>query len=196
MKKLLCPACGAEITLEQLEQTGDLLALHRAVGAFGEDWGLVREYIELFRVKQPLKVAKILRLAREVWQTWHTGHFEYGGQHYRVGQAEFRETLRGVCNRGLKTLTNHNYLKSALTSAAQQTSQRRERELREKEAGLRADGPEGEVLDTLAPPADPKWREEASRLSKAVRRAKTPEERAQAQAALEDFLRQDAEVSE
>lgn len=176
MNKLLCPACGAEVSLEQLEQAADMQALHRAAAAYGDDWSLVREYVELFRGKQPLKVMKILRLSREVWEMWKAGKFCIGGCWYEVGREEFREALRTTCNQVGQGLTNHNYLKKVLVAAAEKTSQRRERELREKEEQLQSGHWERESL----PPDDPEWRKKLAELGRALRRAKTPEDKAAA----------------
>lgn len=184
--KLYCPACGAEFTLEQLSQTADVLALQRAQAAFGDDWALIREYLNLFQGKRSLKITKLLRLAREVWQMWENGRFCVGGVWYVVGREEFREALRSTCNQVSPGLTNHNYLKKVLVGAAEKTSQRQERELREKEAGLRTG------LRTTGrmpvPPDDPGWRAKGVELGQALRRAKTPAARLAAKAALEQHL--------
>jgi hypothetical protein len=194
MNKFPCPACGAEISLAQVEQAGDLLALARAQAAFGEDWALVREYLGLFGSKREMKVAKLLRLAREVWQIWDTGKFCVGGAWYLIGREEFREALRATCNQAHPTLTNHNYLKKVLIAAARQTSQRRERELKSREQGLgvreresppspQPSPPGGEGEDTV------EWRQ---RYLELLKRSKdmnlTPAERAAAEAALKAHL--------
>ena len=182
--KLLCPACGTEITLEQLGQAGDLLALHRAAGAFGADWGLVREYLDLFKGQRALKIAKLVRLAREVWEMWHTGRFAVGGAWYRIGREEFREALRATCNQVSAGLTNHNYLKKVLIAAAEKTSRREERELREREEGLRTTG---EGACPTVPPDDPEWTAEFIRLNQRLRQARTPAAKAAAKAELAAF---------
>jgi hypothetical protein len=180
-QKLKCPACGTEVTLEQLIQTADLERLGQAQAAFGENWDLVREYLDCFRPPsgKPLQVKKLLRLAREVWEMWRPGRFEYGRQEYGVGREEFREALRATCNQVERGLTNHNYLKKVLLAAAEKTSQRLERELREREESLRGAGckpvPPEEGLPTA-----PAWWARLTELGRAVRLAKTPEEKAEA----------------
>lgn len=198
--KLKCPACGAEATLEQMTQAADLLALAKAQAAFGDDWPLVAEYLDGFRradvssatdarPTRPLMVKKLLRLAREVWAMWQPWRFTYGRQEFSVGRAEFREALAGVANRDLRGLTSHNYLKKALMAAAEKTSQRRERELREKEEQLRrrTTGETPVPLDAR-PTAAPEWLAQAKYLGQAVRRAKTPEARAEAQTRYREYL--------
>jgi hypothetical protein len=139
-----------------------------------------------------MKVAKRLRLARELWEMWTDGKFAIGGAWYRIGREEFREALRATCNQVSPGLTNHNYLKKVLVAAAEKTSRREERELREKEEGLRAGGlrSTGGTPVPLTPvlPDDPAWRAEFLRLNRAVGRARTPEAKAAAQAALEGFM--------
>lgn len=185
---LVCPACGAEISLEQFEQAADILALHRLAAAFGDDWGLVREYVELFRGKQALKVVKILRLAREIWEIWSRGRFLSNRQEYEVGREEFKEALRITCNQVSPPLSNHNYLKKVLVKAAEKTSKRQERELRDREehlrSGLRTAG------ETPVPPDDPEWRAKLAELGKAVRRAKTPEAKAEASRLYAEHLKE------
>ena len=173
------------------------MALQKAIEAFGEDWGLVREYLELFRGKLPLKVPKLLRLAREVYQMW-LGKFCIGGSWYLIGREEFKEALRATCNQASPGLTNHNYLKKVLLGAARKTSQRREREFKSREQGLGVRGQGGRSgvsPDTLALPElqdlpeDPEWREKLEKLSRAVRKpGLTPEARAKAREALEAHL--------
>lgn len=184
--KLICPACGAEVTLEQLSQAADVLALHRAAAAFGDDWPLVREYLDLFKGKRALKIPKMVRLAREVWKMWQAGGFEFGRAHYRVGREEFREALRATCNQASPGLTNHHYLLKVLVGAAEKTSQRRERELREKESGLRTTG-RMPVLPATAED-DSEWTTEFIRLNQVLRQARGPEAKAAAKAALEAHL--------
>ena len=185
--KLRCPACGAEIGLGEAGRAAELQALDKAAAAFGKDWGLVTEYLDCFQGKREMKLAKRLRLAREVWAMWSAGRFACGGREYRIGREEFREALRATCNQVSAGLTNHNYLKKVLVAAAEKTGRREERELREKEEGLRMAGgdarPTGDDL-----PDDPAWREKFLRLNRAVGRARTPEARAAAQAALAAFM--------
>jgi hypothetical protein len=152
----------------------------------------VTEYLDCFQGKKEMKIAKRLRLARELWEMWKDGKFAIGGAWSRIGREEFREALRATCNQVSPGLTNHNYLKKVLVAAAEKTSRREERELREKEEGLRAGGlrSTGETPVPLTPvlPDDPAWRAEFLRLNRAVGRARTPEARAAAQAALEGFM--------
>jgi len=189
--KLRCPACGAEYSLNEATQAADLLALDKAAAAFGDDWPLVAEYLACFQGKLVLKAAKQLRLAREVYQMWKTGNFSLGGVWYRIGREEFREALRTTCNQVASGLTNHNYLKKVLVAAASMTSQREERELREKEAGLRMAG--RDACPTVPPgegEQDPAYRAEILRLGRALRQAKTPEAREEAKAAFEAFMKE------
>ena len=181
--KLICPACGAEVTLEQLSQAADVLALHRAAAAFGDDWWLVREYLDLFKGRRALKITKLVRLAREVWKMWAAGGFEFGRAYYRVGREEFRAALKATCNQASPGLTNHHYLLKVLVGAAEKTSQRRERELREKEEGSRSTG-----WKPVLPEDDEMWTAEFLSLSRAVRQARGPEAKVAAKAALEAHL--------
>ncbi len=188
-RKLKCPACGTEISLEQLEQTADLEALRKAEESYGVDWTMIREYLDCFRPAsgKALTVKKQLRLAREVYEMWSSGRFSSNRQEYEVERQEFREALRITCNQVSPPLTNHNYLKKVLLKAAEKTSQRRERELREREerlqAGLR---PGGEMSDAAS--LTDAERAEMHRLGWAVRHAKTPEEKAEASRRYKEFL--------
>jgi hypothetical protein len=177
--KLRCPACGAEITLSEAGQAAALQALDKAAAAFGADWPLVQEYLDCFQGKKEMKVAKRLRLARELWEMWKEGRFAIGGAWYRIGREEFREALKATCNQVSPGLTNHNYLKKVIMAAAEKTSRREERELREKEEGLRTAGgdarptvPEGEEM-----PDDPAARAEFLRQIRMAAREKTREHR-------------------
>lgn len=189
--KLRCPACGAEFRLDEGTQAADLLALDQAAAAFGTDWDLFKEYLDCFQGQRKMKAGKRLRLARELWAMWEAGNFSIGGAWYRIGRPEFREALRATCNQVSATgLTNHNYLKKVLVAAAEKTSRREERELREKEEGLRMAGGDARPTVPLGEKGkDPAWRAELTRLGQAVRRAKTPEARAEAKAACETFLK-------
>ena len=139
MVKLTCPVCGAEIGLDQAGQAAELMALGRAAAAYGEDWDLVSEYLDLFRARPggPLLLKKRLRLAREVWELWG-GSLEFDGRSYRISREEVREGLRQVCNRAPQALTNHNYLKKILVGLAQGESRKAERERRGREESLLA----------------------------------------------------------
>ena len=136
--KLTCPSCGAELTLDQATKAGELVALSKAMGAFGEDWPLVKEYLECFRRKQEgtLLVTKRLRLGREVYEIWKNGQFKFEKESYRVSREGLKDALRQMANRELTGLMNHNYLKKILAGTARTESQERERELREREARL------------------------------------------------------------
>jgi hypothetical protein len=191
--KLRCPACGAEITLDQAGQAAELQALDKAAAAFGDDWPLVQEYLDCFSKEHrqdacatKMKVAKRLRLARELWEMWQAGRFAIGGIWYRIGREEFREALRTTCNQVLRGLTNHNYLKKVLVAAAEKTSQREERELREKEAGLRSAG--RDARPTAPEDEDPAYRAEILRLGRGIRQARTPEAKEVARAAMAAFM--------
>jgi len=188
--KLRCSVCGAEMDLDRATQASELLALDGLARRYGEDWPLVSEYLELFRRRPdgPLNVKVRLRLCYDLLAMWSGGKFEFNRQWYTVGREEFRKALSQVCSRGLKALTNHNYLKTVLTSAAQETSKRREREMKEREAGLRADREEESSTGLKPVPLDPEWREITKRLSRAVRQAKTPTAREAAEAALKAHL--------
>lgn len=195
-QKLKCPHCAGEVTLEQLIQTADLEALGKAQAAFGEDWELIREYLDCFRSAggdarptKALAVKKLLRLTREVYEMWRPGRFEFNRQEYKVGREEFREALRLTCNQVSKGVTNHNYLKKVLLAAAEKTSQRQEREFREREEqrreGLRTAG--GDACPTKA--MTPERLAELKGLGRAVRRAKTPEAKAEASKRYEEHLK-------
>jgi hypothetical protein len=187
--KLRCPACGAEIKLREAGQAAELQALDGASVAFGADWELVKEYLDCFQGKREMKVAKRLRLARELWEMWKDGKFAVGGVWYRIGREEFREALRATCNQVSPGLTNHNYLKKVLVAAAEKASRREERELREREEGLRTTGWKPVLPEEDGDmPDDPAWRAEFLRLNRAVGRARTPEAREAAKAALEAFM--------
>jgi hypothetical protein len=186
--KLRCPACGAEITLREAGQAAELQALDKAAAAFGADWPLVMEYLDCFQGKREMKVPKRLRLARELWEMWKDGRFCIGGVWYRIGREEFREALRTTCNQVAAGLTNHNYLKKVLVAAAEKTGRREERELREKEAGLRMAG--RDACPTAPQEADPAYRAEIVRLGQALRQARTPAAKAAARAAMTAFMQE------
>ena len=201
--RLRCPACGAEYRLDEATRATDLLALDRAAAAFGADWPLVKEYLDCFRSAggdaclTKVRAAKRLRLAREIWKMWEAGNFSIGGVWYRIGRPEFREALRATCNQVSPGLTNHNYLKKVLVAAASMTSQREERELREREEGLRAtEGSRTTGCKPVQPgggePEDPGYRAELARLGRAVRQAKGPEGREAAKAAMNVFIKERA----
>jgi hypothetical protein len=187
--KLRCPNCGAEVKLNEASQAAELQALDGASVAFGADWELVKEYLDLFQGKREMKVVKRLRLARELWAMWKDGKFAVGGVWYRIGREEFREALTATSNQVAAGLTNHNYLKKVLVAAAEKTSRREERELREREEGLRTTGwkpvlpEEGEDM-----PDDPAWRAEFLRLNRAVGRARTQDSLYAAKAAMAAFM--------
>jgi len=189
--KLRCPACGADISLAEATQAADLQELDKVAAAFGGDWPLVKEYLACFKGKRELKADKLLRLAKEVQEIWHTGRFSSGGAWYEVGRDEFREALKATCNQVTPPLSNHNYLKRVLMAAAEKTSQRRERELRDREDRLMAGGdarPTGPApLDDRSD--DPKWRAQLMELGHAVRRAKTPEAKAEASRRYQEHLK-------
>lgn len=184
--KLRCPACGAEIKLSEASQAAELQALDKAAAAYGADWPLFNEYIDRFQGKREMKAAKRLRLARELWEMWKAGRFSIGGVWYRIGREEFREALRTTCNQVAAGLTNHNYLKKVLIAAAEKTSRREERELRERENRLRMAG--GDARPTGPQEADPAYRAEIVRLGQALRQARTPEAKAAARATMEAFM--------
>ena len=182
--KLRCPACGAEYKLSEASQAAELQALDKAAAAYGADWPLFNEYIDRFQGQREMKAAKRLRLARELWEMWKAGRFAVGGVWYRIGREEFREALRTTCNQVAAGLTNHNYLKKVLIAAAEKTSRREERELREREEGLRTTG---EGACPTVPPDDPEWTAEFIRLNQRLRQARTPAAKAAAKAELAAF---------
>lgn len=184
--KLRCPACGTDIGLGEATQAADLRELDLVATAFGGDWPLVKEYLACFRGKRELPVNKLLRLAKEVQEIWHTGRFSSGGTWHEVGREEFREALTATCNQATPPLSNHNYLKKVLMAAAEKTSQRRERELREKEDRLMAGANVCDTRESL--PDDMEWRREYLRLLKNLRLARGPEAKALADARLQAHL--------
>ena len=120
---------------------------------------------------------------------WREGRFRVGGVWFRIGREEFREALRATCNQVSPGLTNHNYLKKVLVAAAEKTSQREERELREREEGLRMAGGDARPTVTEEEGQDaPAYRAEVLRLGKAIRQAKTQDALYAAKAALEAFM--------
>lgn len=153
--KLTCPACGAQISLDQAGQAAELVALARAGQAFGEDWPLVSEYLNCFRRRADgaLAVKKRLRLAREVYQMWQGGHFAFERQEYRVSRAGLREGLTQAVNRELVGLANHNYLKKILMETAKEESRDGERELRRREERLMGGARGAEPVGRASPPA-------------------------------------------
>jgi hypothetical protein len=175
--KLRCPACGQDFSLDAAVKDRDLDALVKMAAQFGLDWPLVSEYLDCFRFRRDgaLAVKKRLRLAREVGEMWRTCKFSFRGEHFRIGLPELRESLAEICNRELLGLKNHNYLKTILVTAAQKTSQREERELKEKEGRLRAGEkpeepaePEPEALNPQVL-EDPEWQAEFARLNRRLR---------------------------
>lgn len=112
--KFDCPHCQKQIDLDFLFQS-DALEKYQ----FGSDWPLVLEYVDLFKAHPEGRMAakKQLRLLSEVWKLWSTGRFAFDGQEYQVGPAQIRTALRAVCNRELRGLRNHNYLKIVLKSS-------------------------------------------------------------------------------
>lgn len=140
--KLRCPDCGFEEELPHFTRAEELLALDRAAAAFGDAWPLMREYLKCFRGKRPLTADKMLRLTREIYPIYQSGKFKFDAVAYVVDRPEFLEALRSTCNQVKPPLTNHHYLFRVLTGAARETSQRRERELKDREKGLGVRGPE------------------------------------------------------
>ncbi len=190
--KLRCPACGANIDLDQAAREADLEALVKAAAAFGADWQLISEYLDAFRARREgsLALKKRLRLAREVWEIYHSGRFSLERRQYQVGRPEFLTALAQVCNRELAGLKNHNYLKRVLVGAAEETSRRRERELRHKEEQLRAGVREAEAPAEEEEPPSPEWRKEFRRLLKeSTRPGLTPKRRAEIQAQTREHLK-------
>jgi len=185
----------------------DLLALERAARAFGADWPLISEYLDCFKPAsgKEMTAKRRLRLAREIWRLWEPGQFQFGREFYRVGREEFREALSTTINQVRPPLTGHNYLKKVLLGAAEQTSRRKERELREKEERLRSgvrgqgSGARGvEVLEIMedlpGPPEDEAWRKEFARINRLLLRARDPETRSTLQAEMEMHLQKGKEL--
>lgn len=112
-KQFKCPNCGAVLDPAQLREESELKDLE---GWFLRDWPLVAEYLDLFRVRPdaPMATKKRLRLAKEIQEIWKGGYFEFDGQKYWIDEAQLRAALRAVCNRELRGLRNHNYLKIVL----------------------------------------------------------------------------------
>ncbi len=138
--KLRCPACGSEFDLDRAVKDRDMEELIRRAARFGEDWALISEYLDGFRVRRDgaLSVKKRLRLVREIWEMWSTCRLKWGKEEYLIGRQEFREAMAQVCNRELLGLKNHNYLKQVLKAAARQTSIRLEGERRDREERMGA----------------------------------------------------------
>jgi hypothetical protein len=181
---LKCPACGAKVDLDQAVREADLEALVKAAAAFGPDWQLVSEYLDCFRARVggALALKKRLRLAREVWEIYHSGRFASGRQWYRVDRPEFLAALVQVCNRHLFDLRNHNYLKQVLKGAAEESGRRLEAELREREGRLQAGLREEAFPRVAEAPEDPEWRAKFQRLLKrSVAPGLSPEEKARRQ---------------
>ena len=193
--KIRCPACGNDFDLDQAVKDRDLEALVQLAAGFGAEWPLVSEYLDAFRTAggyartmRPLAVKKRLRLAREVLAMWDSGKFAIGGRWYVVGRQEFKEALAEVANRELTGLKNHNYLKQVLKAAAEKTSQRRERELREREGRMMAGRDACPTMEDNLPD-DPEWRREFQRLLKrSLAKGLDPEEQARRQAEFAAFV--------
>jgi len=138
---LTCPACGSQFDYREAFKDATLIQVIRMQPEFGPHSALVFEYAELFDTTRPIKAAKLLRVLTEVRDLWKAGRFSINGRAYTISQGGIAQAIKTVCNKNLKSLDNHNYLKKVMVTVAEEEEKKRsvekERVLKEKERMLR-----------------------------------------------------------
>jgi len=115
---LTCPHCYSRIDLLQALAEDDARDLAVILAGFGEHRGVVLAYLELFR-PQPesvMRVATLLKLAREINALWQHQAYKFGRETYRIERAQIVESLHEAVKAQPAALKNHNYLKQIMRS--------------------------------------------------------------------------------
>jgi hypothetical protein len=140
-----CANCGHEISLVDDRKGAALMDCIRMSGRFGQASNLVFEYALLRLGGRSIKdqELKLSRILEGLLGLWEGGKFGFRPKGYQISQAGILTAMKTVCDRGLKgPLENDNYLKKVMVDIAEKEEKGRslqgERDLREKEKGLRA----------------------------------------------------------
>lgn len=138
-----CPRCSFEADVRDVFRDRDLVEIIRMVPEFGVHHKLVWEYAELFDTTKPMKWKKMLRLLSEIREIWNANRFSLNKRVYTISREGMAAAMKAVCNRSFSApLTNHNYLARVMVTVAEAEEAKRsaaaEKELKEKEARLRA----------------------------------------------------------
>ncbi len=130
--KYTCPKCGHNgETLK--DKNLPLQRLNALYAAFGLDEGLVREYLDCFRVSRESQnsIPKETRLLKELVSMWAIEGFNYRGRGWNATRVQIAEAMTLVCNKQLIGLGNHNYIKAILHKQAMDADAKAEKEKHE-----------------------------------------------------------------
>jgi hypothetical protein len=147
---LVCPRCMAQLDLIHLEATAELAELADVAARLGSAWRLANEYVQAFRAGADgcVRIAKRLRLLREVARLWERCEFDLDGKRFRTDHGRILAGLTLVCNMDKHSLPNHNYLKKVLSHDAERVSAEgmtaKEEAGREEGRRLKVEGRRGE----------------------------------------------------
>lgn len=134
---LTCPHCWSRIDLLQALAEEDARELAVVLAGFGEHRGLVLSYLELFRPRpgSVMRVAALLKLAREVSTLWQHQAFKFGREAHRIERAQIVEALHEAVKAQPAALKNHNYLKQIMRSKLTGMERQERRQEARDEAG-------------------------------------------------------------
>lgn len=134
---LTCPHCYSRIDLLQALAEDDARELAVILAGFGEHRGVVMAYLELFRPAPDsvMRVATLLKLAREVNGLWQRQAFQFGREAYHLERAQIVEALHEAVKAQPSALKNHNYLKQIMRSKLTGLERQERRQDARAEAG-------------------------------------------------------------
>lgn len=123
-----------------------MIQVIRMLPDFGPHGRLAWEYAELFNISPPLNARKLYRILSEVREFFAGGGFVFRQKRYEISRDGLAAAMRTVCNalgeRKTAPLQNHNYLKKVAVGVAEEEAAKRskenERNLRERERGLKS----------------------------------------------------------
>jgi len=187
--KSRCPQCGHDYDLLEVEKDRELRALLEAFIRLGSHGRIVKEYMELFEGKRRMSIKKRLRLVREVENLLKAERFEFNRRVIFLERLGILAAMKEVCNRDLKTLTNHNYLKTVMASVAEKMSTERlkeaDRKHRKKEDRARRGVRPGDRTDVRSPVP-----EEIRRLTGSIGNTPRPQKKTDEDARRRELARQ------
>lgn len=142
--KCRCPHCKLDFELEHVLADNDIVAVIKLLSSFGRHSNLVWAYLELFGTGPIfLKRKKVRVLLEEMKTLYESESFSFERKRYKISKAGIVDALNTMVHRNFTSrLANHNYLKKLMIGVAEkeetEKSKQDEKNLRQKEAGLRS----------------------------------------------------------
>jgi len=122
--ELKCPECKSRFDIEKAVDAKRQAEVQDIAAKLGEHWQIAYEYTNCFRCSEYSKIQDKTRwrLLKEISGLIDSCVFQLRGKRFRTTKAEIIKAMRVTCNYNKWNLSNHNYLLTILTKAAERIS--------------------------------------------------------------------------